>query len=155
MPNRSAFTMMELIFVIVIIGVLAAIAIPKLRATRTDAVISKINQNIGAALEEIANHSNIQDKVENDISKMSQAIQLMITDGYAKKDPNDPLTVYIQAGEVEKCVTLSVKQSGSESNLTVDFNSSIGDNDIECKTLRKVRGNQVYQIQLKGSYVKF
>ena len=54
--RRSAFTMMELIFVIVILGILAAVAIPKLTATRNDAKISKelmsasiALQNLGAA----------------------------------------------------------------------------------------------------------
>ena len=35
--KRNAFTMIELIFVIVILGILAAVAIPKLSATRDDA----------------------------------------------------------------------------------------------------------------------
>lgn len=41
MKNRNAFTMIELVFVIVVLGILAAIAVPKFAATRTDAQITK------------------------------------------------------------------------------------------------------------------
>jgi general secretion pathway protein G len=39
--NRSAFTLLEIIFVIVVLGILSAIAIPQLSVTREDAVIAK------------------------------------------------------------------------------------------------------------------
>jgi len=42
---KQAFTMIELIFVIVIIAILATVAIPKLTATRDDATISDIIAN--------------------------------------------------------------------------------------------------------------
>jgi len=38
---RNAFTMIELVFVIVIIGILSAVAIPRFAATRDDAFISR------------------------------------------------------------------------------------------------------------------
>ena len=38
--NRNAFTMIELIFVIVVLGILASVAIPRLAATRDDAHIA-------------------------------------------------------------------------------------------------------------------
>lgn len=38
---KNAFTMIELIFVIVVLGILASIAIPKLAVTRNDAVLAK------------------------------------------------------------------------------------------------------------------
>ena len=41
LKNQKAFTMVELVFVIVIIGILSGVAIPKLAATRDDAVITK------------------------------------------------------------------------------------------------------------------
>ena len=39
--SKKAFTMIELIFVIVVIGILSAIAIPRLAATRDDAQITR------------------------------------------------------------------------------------------------------------------
>jgi len=39
--SKKAFTMMELVFVIVVIGILAAIAVPRFAATRDDALITK------------------------------------------------------------------------------------------------------------------
>ena len=50
---KKAFTMIELIFVIVVIGVLAAIAIPRISATRDDAVLVKTMAEIRTAIEEI------------------------------------------------------------------------------------------------------
>ena len=54
---KKAFTMIELIFVIVILGILAAVAIPKLAATRHDAMIAKLANSIEVAVHEIASKS--------------------------------------------------------------------------------------------------
>ena len=54
MQNRKAFTMVELVFVIVVIGILSAVAIPKLAATRDDAEISKARATVASVRNAIA-----------------------------------------------------------------------------------------------------
>ena len=48
MSSKKAFTMIELVFVVVVIGILAAIAVPKFAATRDDATITKAMATIGS-----------------------------------------------------------------------------------------------------------
>ncbi len=50
---KKAFTMIELVFVIVVLGILATIALPRFNATRDDAIITKaktIVANVRSAL---------------------------------------------------------------------------------------------------------
>ena len=45
---KKAFTLIEMVFVIVILGILAAVAIPRFSATRTDADITKGRADVSA-----------------------------------------------------------------------------------------------------------
>ena len=53
---KKGFTMIELIFVIVILGILASVAIPRLAATRTDAEISATVANLRTILSDAASY---------------------------------------------------------------------------------------------------
>ena len=46
--NKKAFTMIELVFVIVVLGILASIAIPRLAVSRDDAMLAKLKADIAA-----------------------------------------------------------------------------------------------------------
>jgi general secretion pathway protein G len=45
---KKAFTLIELVFVIAVIGILAAVAIPKFAATRDDAIVAKARDTVAA-----------------------------------------------------------------------------------------------------------
>ena len=46
--NKNAFTMIELVFIIVVLGILSAVAIPRFAATRDDAMMARGKSQVSA-----------------------------------------------------------------------------------------------------------
>ena len=67
----KGFTMIELIFVIVILGVLAAIAIPRLAATRDDAEVVRTAQNISTSLTDVMGYYIAKGEYNSNFSSMT------------------------------------------------------------------------------------
>lgn len=72
---KKAFTLIELVFVIVILGILATVAIPKLIVTRDDAEIAKAKSQIAAV------RSGIQLKRNEMILSGTQGYPTNLEDG--------------------------------------------------------------------------
>lgn len=67
---RAAWTVIELIFILIVIGILAALAIPRLAATRDDAKLSATVSNMAICIKDanaeyIATHTDYTDTVHS------------------------------------------------------------------------------------------
>ncbi|MEA3522650.1 MAG: type II secretion system protein [Campylobacterota bacterium] len=145
---KQAFTMIELIFVILILGILAVVAIPKLMATRDDARIATMSQSISVAATEIASYAIAKGVIDSDLSVMSYAIKLMVNQGRASVDDDGNAT--FQMGETADCLIFIVEDGVLDANLTLDYGVS---NDPLCDDLQSFFDAREYPIPLKGARV--
>ena len=148
---QKAFSMIELIFVIVILGILAAVAIPKMMGTREDAEVAKNLQYIGAIATEIPTYVFSQVRVEDNLSKMSNTLANLANAGIA--DVSQPKKAIIKIGEDSDCVTFELVGSGNEYNLTLTLKQN--PTDELCKRVQRNINIADYPIPIKGELVRF
>lgn len=99
---KKAFTIIELIFVIIILGILAAIAIPKLNASRADAQISQTLANLKIAIGDISSYM-LKNGTLGPSSIMSNVADLENAD-LSKLGANEDLA--FKVGNDDKCISL-------------------------------------------------
>ncbi|WP_193315060.1 type II secretion system protein [Poseidonibacter ostreae] len=115
---KKGFSLLELIFAIVVIGIIASFAIPKYLDTRDSALVSTLKRDISTAITSIQSY-HLQN---GSISKISDAVTLNTTNWTI-----EDLKITYQDNTTD-CAIIEVKES--KLNLTVSADAG----DI-CKKL--------------------
>ena len=127
---RSAFTMIELVFVIVILGVLASVAIPKMVATRDDAEVATGIQRLSGMITDIGGYYTAHGTFA-EVPKMTREILMDSSKNRYEGNLTSP-SYFGNTAMTRSCLKVVVDDSNG--TLTI---SSASDGSSYCEALIK------------------
>ena len=150
---KKGFTMIELIFVIVILGILAAVAIPRLAATRDDAEISKAATNVSTLVNEINGYYQAQAQLPAAIEKITNIPVEGTGASVSLKVKNKGCITFA----VSNATTATPNKNIAAGDPILTLSNATGNNEVACKGTRDAVKKLMASspIKLGGSSVKF
>ena len=117
---KKGFTMIELIFVIVILGILASVAIPRLAGTRTDAEISATVANIRTLISDAASYYAVKGEFGTTVKWQDITnVPLLKLDGKPIDDYNVATKDAFLAADGKKCIAIRLVNKTTTATGTV------------------------------------
>ena len=149
---KKAFTLIELVFTIVIIGVLSATALPRLVGTRDDALISKNSEYIIGIMTEISTYIIVRGESKEDLSEMSSILETLKMQNRIVIDL-DNKSAKVKIGEDKACITIDIDSSSSTELLKTVF--SIDTSDRVCRMVQLFIREKDYPLVVRGRLIRY
>lgn len=136
---KKGFTMIELVFVIVILGILASLAVPKLAATRDDAEAAKAAVEIKDAITQLTTYYIVngsfgtKDLTNKDMNATVSPTIVEVRDSKTKTADN----------KWTNCVTLTASDGDAAKSIPANIKVTAG--DVNSSFCSAVRGTQAYK----------
>jgi type IV pilus assembly protein PilA len=127
MRNRKGFTLIELLIVVVIIGILAAIALPKFGETRQRAYVSAMQSDL----------RNLQTSQEMHYSNPDPALEYTYWDGTLEPNEPDEVLGFTASSGVTIVVSNAVPVDGYTATA-----SHVANDDLGCRLIVGGTGSQ-------------
>ena len=131
---RKGFTMIELIFVIVILGVLASVAIPRLAATRDDAEVAKAATNLTTAVSDITAYYTAKGNFKSGSGANARDVTFDKITNALTKDGK------LNVKGNKECVAVKLPAAATTASSKVELKLKFTGNDAVCKQLAKLPG---------------
>lgn len=140
---KKGFTMIELIFVIVILGILASVAIPRLASTREDAEISAAIANLRTLQSDVSAYYVTTGKFATTFKEMSNvqlASEMALDAGQ--------LIGYLKVGSQNDCIVVgtfpstTVTRDGVSVHQPAFLSVQLGDSDAADPICQTIRDNE-------------
>jgi len=143
--------MIELIFVIVIIGILLSVTIPKLTSTRDDAVIAKDIEYVVSVMTEVLTYTIARGETKNDLRKMSPLLAHLEILNKAIIDTSNRKAI-IKMGNQIDCLSINIVTTATSELVATSFSAS---QDRICTTVQKAIKAKDYPLILRGRLIKY
>ena len=132
-PHASGFTLLELLVVMTIIGILAAIAVPALRDSPQRAREAALREDLFTMRSTI-------DQYHGDKGHYPADLQTLVTDGYMRKIPFDPMTK-----SADTWVVAMEEQPATTDATATDPNATPGIVDVHSGSNAKALDGTLYK----------